>query len=252
MSIITNLINVQAPNLPPQNISGVTTLTASSFGKNVVCTGSSAYAVTLPSVTNNATKYIQFTFNTTSFALVTLTPASGTIDGQSTLVYGSNEACTIYTDGTNWITLNKKLIPITFSATTNATQSIANNTATTLTKFGTINFDANSFYTASTGTYLPLYPGKYVMGASVTFASATWTGGGYIQITTGAGVVAQVQHFPLTGGASADTFSVNLVRNFDGSASFFTVQALQTTGGALNVQSSATLCNVYAYRLDNF
>ena len=83
-------------------VATTTTLTASAFGSQVLAIGSSAYALTLPTVTGNSGKFIDFQILTTSFALVTLTPASGTIQLQTTFILGSGESCRLYCDGTNW------------------------------------------------------------------------------------------------------------------------------------------------------
>jgi hypothetical protein len=154
----------------PLSVNTGTVLTATAYGKEVICTGAAAYALTLPTVTSNANKFIDVFSQTTSGAIVTITPASGTIAGQSTLPIGSGDGVRIMNDGTNWWVLNTWLQPTSFRATLSAVQSIADNSFTKVTYDGT-QFNIGSFFdTATNNRYTPLLPGKYMFHHSAMFA----------------------------------------------------------------------------------
>lgn len=140
-------------------ISTTTTLTSGAFGTQVICTGSSAYAVTLPASTSGT--YIDIFVNTSSFALVTITPPAGTIQNQSTFILGSGESCRVYGDGTNYWVQNYYMQPASFLVGLTGGQSIPNNTKTKVT-FSLEVYDVGGFFDNVTNyRYQPLYPGKY-------------------------------------------------------------------------------------------
>lgn len=148
------------------------TLTSSAFGNQVLMTGSSAYAVTLPSATGNGGRYIDFQCLTTSNALVTITPASGTIQGQSTFILGSGESCRVYCDGTNWWIQNLVLQPVALSA------YLTSNGTTTGATFVKVQIDhkisdIGGFYDNTVNyRYTPLYPGLYEVNLSLAAVPA--------------------------------------------------------------------------------
>ena len=149
----------------PLSISTTAVLSVSNFNQQVVCTGGSAYSVTLPNASGNANRFIDFNILTTSYALVTITPATGTIQGQTTFILGTGESCRVYCDGTNWWIQNLVLMPIYASI------SLSTNTAglsTGFIPFDSVQVDLGSFYNASTHIYTPLYPGKYKVNARLT------------------------------------------------------------------------------------
>lgn len=139
-------------------VSGVTTLGTSAYGTQVLATGSSAYTITLPAQTSGY--YIDFQILTTSNALVTLSPASGTIQGQSTFVLGSNESCRLYTNGTNWFVENLVLQPV--YAVVGCTSATAISSGPVKVPYNSVTFDIGSFFDNVTNfRYTPKYPGKY-------------------------------------------------------------------------------------------
>lgn len=141
-------------------ISTSTVLTQNMFNRLIYCFGSSSYTVTLPSVTSNAGKVIKFFCITSSFGLVTLSPASGTIQGKSSFVLGTGESCTLYCDGTDWWLQNYYMQPISFLVNLSVGQSIASNVNTRV-NFDTAQFNSNNFFNVSTNRFQPLYPGLY-------------------------------------------------------------------------------------------
>jgi len=142
-------------------VSTTTTLSNVAYGKQVVLSGSTAYAVTLPSAAAGAGSYIAFQCLTSSFALVTLTPASGTIQNQSTYILGSGESCWLYSDGTNWWVQNSSVMPVAMAAHLGTNQSISSAVQTKI-LINNVEYDIGSFYDNLTNyRYTPKYPGKY-------------------------------------------------------------------------------------------
>lgn len=160
------------------SISTTTILTSTDYGKQVYCTGSSAYTVTTMAAASDI--YFDFFVNTTSNALVTISPVSGTIQGQASFVLGSGESCRVFCDGTNWWVQNLILQPVNMSAYLSANSG----TLTTATKIqiNTKNWDIGTFYDAVTNfRYTPLYKGTYQVnitmnGNNLTNTPATTTG----------------------------------------------------------------------------
>lgn len=97
------------------SISGTTTLTSAAFGRMHVCSGTSAdYAVTLPAVAGNAGKFIGFRMAAGLTKLVTLDGnASELIDGAQTRVMWANETAILMCDGSAWVKISGKSIPMT-------------------------------------------------------------------------------------------------------------------------------------------
>lgn len=184
-----------------KTISSVTTLQTADYGSLVVCTGSSAYTVTLPS--QSAGKIIDFAINTTSNALITILPASGTINGQASLLYGSNEGCTVYSDGTNCQTIKDTLVPVYSKIHNNGSVSLPNNTHTLLT-FNTIDTDQGSFWNTSTNIYTPLYAGKYDVTVAM-FVNGTYSAGDSLKfevVVSGSILYAQQISVPASAGST--------------------------------------------------
>lgn len=153
------------------SISAITTLTSADFGKQVLCGGSSAYTVTLPAVA--ADVYIDFMFLPTNASIITLAPASGFIDGQSSLPYVQGESVRLYCDGTNWWQIGYKMSPYLLQANANGTTTTlvgtgSGNTQITL----TATMDPNSWF--ATNVFTPQFPGKWqVIGACGAATVAT-------------------------------------------------------------------------------
>lgn len=160
-------------------VNTTTTLTNSAFGKMILCTGASAYTITLPSPSGNAGKYIDFTFLPTSNALVTLLPPSGDIDNEALLIYGANEGCTLYCDGTNYCVIWQKLFKPSFFVTLSAPFTLPYLTFTKI-PFNVITLNTGQFYDPNTNfRFTPLYPGVY----SCFLSGSLLVGGGTVNNT---------------------------------------------------------------------
>lgn len=118
------------------SITGTATLTSSAFGKIHVCSGTASdYTVTLPAASGNAGQMIHFRMSGALTKLVTLDGnASETIDGSTTRVMWANETATLMCDGSNWVKVWGKTIPMIAAQRASTSQgSIATATITKLT-----------------------------------------------------------------------------------------------------------------------
>lgn len=153
-------------------ITTTTVLDSTYFGSQVVCTNSVGYTVTLPTASGNKGKYIDFFISTTSFAIITIAPASGVIQGQASFKLGSGESCRVMSDGSNYYVMNVYLQPLSYLVTLSAPQTITNNVNTKVT-FDTVQYDVDSFYDNVTNfRYVPKYPGKYCFYCYLKFSGS--------------------------------------------------------------------------------
>jgi hypothetical protein len=238
------LLNRNLDSYAVTSVTTTATLTAAAFGTLVVATGSSAYAVTLPTVTSNAGKYIKFSIQTTSSAIVTLTPASGTISGQSTVLLGSGDAVTLETDGTNWFVISEYLKPASFRVYLNTTQAVATAT-TTKVQFNTKLWDTGTFFDVATNyRYLPLLPGRYQINYN-------------IQIATGALAVKVANILEKNGtqistnvvvpsnGSTATSAPCSDLVTLNGSTDYLETFVRQETGSDRNLEGEVGAINVF-------
>lgn len=236
---VTSSYNLNTAGYYVFAISGATLLTAANFGQQVVCTGATAYSVTLPTVVSNANKYIDFSIRTTAFALVTITPASGLINGQSFIILGSNESCRLETDGTNWYLSNLFMQPVNMKVMLSAPQLISDSTVTKV-NFDSVAFDVGGFYDNVTNfRYLPLYPGKYSINSSITYENTAAPANESIYIyINGTPAYANIT----TVDTNIVTSSLNAVEDFifNGSTTYAEIFTDQNSGSSLNIQIGAS------------
>ena len=121
-------------------ISGTTVMTSADIGLNHACTCSSAYQVTLPTPVGSTGKLIGVRVVPSSTNLVTLATAAGNIDGLSTRIMWAGESAILESDGTNWVKLAGKSIPMKCSLSQAGAQSI-NSASFTVLKLDTTRFD---------------------------------------------------------------------------------------------------------------
>lgn len=237
------------------SVSGVTTLSQVSFGKMVVCSGSSAYTVTLPS--HLAGNVIEFSIITTSNALVTLSPASGTIDGQTNSVYGSHEGGFLYDDGTNYHTVSEHLQPVSFLVTLSASQTIANASDVKL-HFNTKSFDIGGFFDAVTNfRFTPLYPGKYEYTLYTVFTGNTGGGDTEASELGKNGTIVSNNTFivpspGLLGTTTNGTPNLSFIGQMNGSTDYLEAFARINSGSTLQVNNSAVSTFFYGKRISRF
>lgn len=98
----------------------------------------------------------------TSNALTTINPNSGTISGQSSLIIGANDCLRITEDGTNYFIERLFLQPANVSAYLNSNQTLPATGSTLQIPYSTKNFDVGGFFTTgASANYTPKLPGKY-------------------------------------------------------------------------------------------
>lgn len=96
------------------SITGATTLNSGAFGKMHACSGTTInYTVGLPAVSGNAGKMIGFRMSPALTKLVTVDGnSSEAIDGALTRIMWANEAAVLMCDGTAWVKISGKGIPM--------------------------------------------------------------------------------------------------------------------------------------------
>jgi hypothetical protein len=122
------------------SITGAATLTSTAFGKQHVCSGTSAdYAVTLPSASGNAGRIISIRMSEALTKFVTITAAGGSlIDGSATRIMWAQESCQLQCDGANWTKISGKSRPMMASGENGAGVSVSNITNTPISLATTI------------------------------------------------------------------------------------------------------------------
>lgn len=226
--------NLLFPNVT--SVNSATILTADAYGTNVVCDGASAYALTLPTVTSNSNKFITISSRTTSNAIVTITPASGTIAGISTLPIGSGDSVTIMNNGTNWSVVSQFLQPVNVNAYLTPTQTIPDSVDTKVV-FNNLLYDVSGFFNTSTGRFLPLLPGIYFVTLKLQYVSSAVTPLlQTLQIyVDGSPVVGYTQTLTTN---FQQSMTVSSILMLNGSTNYVEGFAYQNSGGGLDLVAS--------------
>jgi hypothetical protein len=112
-------------------ISSATTLVTSDLGKMHACALSSAgYTFTLPAPTFFTGQQIGVRVTPASTKLLTLATAAGNIDGASTRIMWAGESAILESDGTNWVKIAGKTLPMqgvmVGTSTSTATGTVTN------------------------------------------------------------------------------------------------------------------------------
>jgi len=100
--------------IPPRyvirNITATYTVTGADYGVFLNCTGTSGYTVNLSSAASLGAGFNFWILNNSATITmqVTITPASGTIDGTTSLILQRGEGMQIFCDGLTWQTSSKK------------------------------------------------------------------------------------------------------------------------------------------------
>lgn len=81
------------------------TVLSSDLGKTITLSNASAISVTLPQATGAFAAGYHATFVNVGSSTVTITPTTSLISGAATFTLNRSQACTIVSDGTNWIVL---------------------------------------------------------------------------------------------------------------------------------------------------
>lgn len=245
-----NLSDVTTPATALKNIfttraiSGTTTISA--YSQVNLCSGSSAYSVTLPPPTSG-TNVIVMSSNT---ALLTVLPSVGaTINGQASIVLGTNDSINCYADGFTWFILSTTLASSLVSVSLAANQSIATGTATKVTLNNKL-FDINGFFDAATNfRYTPKLPGLYSVQVTGNWGVTSTAFTSSIMLYKNGSLYTSVNIPPTASANNVAGECVSDIVNFNGSTDYVEMFVTQATGGNLNIQGGSTLTKMTANRI---
>lgn len=193
------------------SISSITTLTIADLDSTIYCTGSSSYTITLPAASVGTNRNINFIFMQNSGVIISIAPPTGTVAGQTSILYVANEGSTLSTNGSSWFISSQSLVPVNCSYGLATTPGATTGTRTVL--FDTKQVDINNFYNTGTGVFAPLIPGNYAVSAYLRDNTAT------AQLIT-MSVVCSTKTISTTllgAGGGASSFQVNGSLFFNGS-----------------------------------
>lgn len=228
------IVSYQPSGLISTNSQTGTTYTvlASDRGKLVSLNNASGVAVSVPAATSGAftAGYTTLLQNAGGFGNVTITPSSGTIGGQSSIILAPGNGIRIISDGTNWrisgTIANATLLPAT--TITGSPASVEFTDIPPWVKRITITF--NALLTAGTGDY------RIQLGTGPT-GSITYITSGYLSFSARQGSSAEDN---VTDGFNSDnagstTTSMVMVINRAASGSYVETQTGTTyTAGTPN------------------
>lgn len=154
-------------------VTGTVTLDSTAFGKMHKCSGTTAdYTVTLPAASGNSGKFIGFRMEGGLTKLVTLDGnASETIDGTTTRIMWANETAVLMCDGTGWVKIFGKSIPMFANMKRTTAQSITNATETIVAMGSTVDDNSGLLADTTNGRVNIKRPGIYNCSGFVTLES---------------------------------------------------------------------------------
>lgn len=159
-------------------ITGAVTLDATAFGHWHKVSGTSAdYTVVLPSAASHAGEWIGFIMLPSLTKLVTIDGASSeTINGATTRIMWAGESAQLMSDGTNWIKIAGKTIPMSCVLKRSTDQSYSTGTWTSA-SMGTQVSGLAAMFDSGNGRAKIVRPGAYMCqgfayltGSGTTFA----------------------------------------------------------------------------------
>lgn len=193
------------------------TIQASDAAELVTFTNASPIAVTLPQATGSFAAGFGTTIQNKGAGLVTITPTTSTINGNTTLTIAANTGCDVVSDGTNYQVAACTAIVPAGSGTVNSGTAfnlalypstgttVSDGGGTTAASVGGLNVVSATAGTATNGMFLCTtnQPCFYVAGtARLTLAAstATFTGQSIVSGSTGG--------FQINTGAASSTFPI--------------------------------------------
>jgi hypothetical protein len=221
-------------------LSGTTTLGPSDYDKYYICTGSSAYTVTLPTPISYSGKYINITVSTTSNALILISTLSGNI------TLGAAESVKFISDGTNFFIVSINTQNISCSVKMSVDQSIAPSTPTLL-NFDTILDERGLFFDDATHIYTPKYPGLYEFILSLHMqipGNDTYMTGSIYK--NGSAIASSQFSIPVPYSVMNQ---VSFITNMNGTTDNISLYAMQTSAGTNIVESNGALTFFQANRI---
>lgn len=152
--------------------SGTTTLTSSDLGRMHACTVSSAYTITLPTPVGVAGLQIGLRVVPSSTNLLTVATAAGNIDGVSTRIMWAGESAFLESDGTNWVKIGGRTLPMMATVAGNAATTVAT-AATTAITLDTSKRDNTGLMVNTGGSQLVIKrPGVYTVRGRIGMLNA--------------------------------------------------------------------------------
>lgn len=152
------------------------------------------YTVDLPAISGNTGLMISFAVEKDATKLITLdADGTETIDGTTTRTLWAKESCILYCDGSEWVKIAGKSIPMSFAAHSNASQTgITSGTETTVNLNAEI-FDVGGVFDPSTYKATIRRAAKWSLHGTVRIAPSSGTAltatEGSIKIDGGVSVV---------------------------------------------------------------
>lgn len=159
------------------------------------------------------------------------------IAGQSSLILGSGDGVSLFSDGANWWIQDLYLQPVNFNASLSASVTLVDSTPTVI-LFDTVNFQVgNTFYNTGTGIFTPTgYPGKYTIqtqsGVDTTGAASVVS---YTLSLLQNGSSVQVAEVDNVLTSEAATLSCAQYWTMDGITDYLSVSASQTNSTTSNI-----------------
>lgn len=143
--------------------SAATVLTSTDLGTMQACTVGVNYTLTLPTPVGFAGQQIGVRVTPASGKLLTLATAAGNIDGQATRIMWAGESAILESDGTNWVKITGKTIPMRASVrNTGTAQTITANSFQTLAlDFGIVDNTGMMLGAGGTNSLVILRPATY-------------------------------------------------------------------------------------------
>ncbi|OGT57692.1 MAG: hypothetical protein A3E01_02840 [Gammaproteobacteria bacterium RIFCSPHIGHO2_12_FULL_63_22] len=165
------------------SITGATTLTSSAFGKRHVCTGSSDYTITLPAVSSNDQKAIEFIFNQNAGVLITIDGnGSETIGTNLTRSYIPDESAVMQVGGGIWNSFESLVYPEFFAHRNSVNQTGISDVTWTKVEYNDDSTDPGTdpfaiFDAATNYRFTANRPGSWQIRHQVNIAGTTLTEG---------------------------------------------------------------------------
>jgi uncharacterized protein YjbI with pentapeptide repeats len=153
-------------------ISSVTTLTTDGLGKMHACTVTAPYTLTLPTPVGVSQQQIAVRVRQDATALLTLATAGGNIEGQATRVMWAGESAILESDGTNWVKIGGKTIPMNCQIFQNTGQTLPDSTFAVVTVDITHLDNTGLMASPSTNQINVLRPGLYAVTGRMGMSGA--------------------------------------------------------------------------------
>ena len=224
-------------------ISATTALTASNLSEMNACTVSSAYTVTLPTPVSYNGQQIGIRVTPGSTKLLTLATAAGNIDGASTRIMWAGESALLESDGTNWVKIAGKTLPMTGMMSIPAsTVTVATGTVTNVPLTVTL-IDNTGLMCNTTNTYITVQRGNnYQVTGRISWPSIPGTGSArtitacYVNGSSST-VAAQDERYAINGSFPC----ISAVGEIALTASaYVTVSAFQQSGSTLTLTAGSS------------